>query len=145
MTVNQTTQNKNLRIPRSLFESIKSHAIDTFPNECCGFFFGSTDDAITLSEVQSVKNSKTGDQSRRFEIDPIDYMKAERYALENDLELLGIYHSHPNHPAIPSEHDLKQAFPDLSYIIISIKDGEFDDIRSWRLNEDKQFEEENII
>ena len=72
-------------------------------------------------------------------------MKAERFALENDLTLLGVYHSHPNHPAIPSEHDLKQAVPYFSYLIASIYDGKFKEITSWQLNEEsKQFKEEPI-
>lgn len=122
-------------------------AVDTFPNECCGFFYGkeTADGARQITEAQIVVNSKEGDQRRRFEISPLDYMKAERYALSNDLTLLGVYHSHPNHPAIPSVHDLAKALPYFSYIIISVMDGEINVLRSWRLNEEKgEFEEENV-
>ena len=58
-----------------------------------------------ITNILEVNNSKTGDKKRRFEISGKDYMQAEKFALENDFLLLGIYHSHPNHPAIPSEHD----------------------------------------
>jgi proteasome lid subunit RPN8/RPN11 len=62
-------------------------------------------------------------------------MKAEQYALLYDTTLIGVYHSHPQHPAIPSEHDLKQALPFFSYIIVSVLDGKSDNLFSWRLNE----------
>lgn len=126
-------------------KTMKNHAVGSFPNECCGFFFGSAGDIISVSIAQTAQNAKEGDQRRRFEINPLDYMNAEKYALEHKLDLLGIYHSHPNHPAIPSEHDLKQAVPNFSYIILSVMNGDFDHIRSWRLNEQNIFEEEIII
>ena len=120
---------------------------NAFPNECCGFLYGSRKDDIRHFELaRPVKNSKQGDQRRRFEISPFDYMKAEQYALLNNIELLGIYHTHPNHPAIPSIHDLKQAMPFFSYFIISVMDGKIAVLRSWRLNEAAaQFDEETIL
>lgn len=120
-------------------------AISTFPDECCGFLFGhEKDDIRTITAIQVVDNSKAGDKTRRFEISPLDYMKGEQYALENNLTLLGVYHSHPNHPAIPSEHDRVAAQPYFSYLIISVLNGKFSMLRSWRLTEEDQFEEEKI-
>ena len=78
-------------------------------------------------------------------MNPGDYMKAERYADEKGFKLLGIYHSHPNHPAKPSVHDLNQAFPFFSYIIVSVNDGKHDDITSWQLDNNGEFQEEKII
>jgi proteasome lid subunit RPN8/RPN11 len=122
------------------------HGRRIFPDECCGFLYGretgSGDRLIT--EAVAVDNSKAGDKRRRFEISPKDYLKGEQYAIEKDLLLLGIYHSHPNHPAIPSEHDRVAAQPYFSYIIISVMNGEVDHIRSWRLNAAEQFEEEKL-
>jgi proteasome lid subunit RPN8/RPN11 len=124
---------------------MRAHAEQDFPNECVGFFYGQdTAEGRTISLARPIINSKEGDQRRRFEVSPIDYMKAEQYALLNDLTLLGVYHSHPQHPAIPSEHDLLQALPFFSYVILSVMDGNMDHIRSWRLSEDGQFEEEFI-
>ena len=125
---------------------IKAEAVRTFPDECCGFLFGieEANGNRTISRIHVVDNAKPGDKRRRFEISPKDYMKAEKFSSENDLPLLGIYHSHPNHPAIPSEHDRVAAQPWFSYIIISVMQGQSDHIRSWRLNEASQFEEENI-
>jgi proteasome lid subunit RPN8/RPN11 len=94
--------------------------------------------------VLIVNNSKEGDKRRRFEISLKDYLNAERFADEQQLQLLGVYHSHPNHPAIPSEHDRVAAQPYFSYIIISVKENEIADIRSWQLNDNFQFEEEKI-
>lgn len=130
--------------PKAL-EQMFADALQTFPDECCGFFFGKEQgEERRVTEILVVNNSKEGDKRRRFVIAPKDYMNAEGYAEENDLQLLGIYHSHPNHPAIPSEHDRVAAQPYFSYIIISVMDTEIADIRSWQLNEESQFEEETI-
>ena len=115
----------------------------TFPDECCGFFFGTEKgDDRTLTQIIVVDNAKEGDKRRRFEISPRDYLNAEQWAEDKGLQLLGVYHSHPNHPAIPSEQDRLAAQPYFSYIILSIRDGAFDHLRSWTLNDDFQFEEE---
>jgi proteasome lid subunit RPN8/RPN11 len=124
---------------------IVQDAVDTFPDECCGFLYGHEDSAGRryITQARAVKNVKDGDKRRRFEISPHDYLEAEKYAEEQQLELLGVYHSHPNHPAIPSEHDRAAAQPFFSYLIISVNNKEPGAIRSWRLNDDWVFEEEN--
>src|SRR5436189_1791195 len=125
--------------------SMAADAINTFPDECCGFLFGTEKgNHRYISDILIVNNSKEGDKKRRFEISAKDYLKAEQYADQNDLQLLGVYHSHPNHPAIPSEHDRVAAQPYFSYIIISVKEKMIADIRSWQLNENFMFEEETI-
>jgi proteasome lid subunit RPN8/RPN11 len=124
---------------------IVQDAVDAFPDECCGFVFGHEDSngRRLITQARVVKNVKEGDKRRRFEIAPQDYLDAEKYAEEQQLELLGVYHSHPNHPAVPSEHDRAAAQPFFSYLIISVNDKIPGTIRSWRLNDDWQFEEEN--
>ena len=73
---------------------------------------------------------------------PSDYRVAEQTASELGGELLGFYHSHPDHPARPSETDLAQAWPNLTYIIIAVREGRPEDLRFWRLREDRSgFEE----
>ena len=134
-----------LNITPEALASMHSHAAETFPYECCGFFYGDDGDEREINIVLPVANSKEGDQRRRFEVSPLDYMKAERYALEHNTTLLGIYHSHPNHPAKPSVHDLKQAVPFFSYIIVSVMDGLVDNTTSWQLNESGEFDEEVIL
>ena len=123
---------------------MKAHALAVYPDECCGFLYGAeqTDRSRMITKILEVNNSKTGDKKRRFEISGKDYMLAEKFALENNILLLGIYHSHPNHPAIPSENDRVAALPYFSYVILSITPGTIDHIRSWQLNDLSQFEEE---
>ncbi|MEQ9422967.1 MAG: M67 family metallopeptidase [Cyclobacteriaceae bacterium] len=135
-----------LTINKDAYDEMTRHAEDTFPYECVGFFYGVDDGKKReVLVAREVKNVKKGDQRRRFEVDPYDYFHAEKFAEKNGLTLLGIYHSHPNHPAIPSEHDLKQAVPYFSYIIISVIDGKTDKVTSWQLNLDTdQFDEEAI-
>lgn len=126
-------------------ETIIRHAKNTFPNECCGFLYGKDSVIRSIEEAIPVKNSKEGDQRRRFEISPLDYVKAEQYAELNGTCFLGIYHSHPNHPAIASSTDLEKAMPYFSYVIVSIIEGYYDDVKSWRLKESEHvFEEEYV-
>lgn len=121
-------------------------AVQAFPDECCGFLFGEEDSEgnRSITDIQVVNNAKEGDKRRRFVIAPLDYMRAEQHAEENNLLLLGVYHSHPNHPAIPSEHDRVAAQPYFSYVIISVLEGKIGPVRSWRLNDEVQFEEETV-
>ena len=134
-----------LKLSKESQEGMQKHAEATYPYECCGFFYGSNGDVREIGEIKEVTNSKEGDQRRRFEVSPLDYMGAEKYALESGQELLGIYHSHPDHPAIPSEHDLKQAVPFFSYIILAVKQGTLEDTKSWQLNDENEFEQEQIL
>ncbi len=120
-------------------------AIKHFPNECCGFFFGHEDNGRFVEQALPVSNSKEGDQKRRFSISPLDYMAAEKHALAQGVKLLGIYHSHPLHPAWPSIHDRVQAMPWFSYIILSVNAKEVTRINSFQLNNDRLFEPETII
>ncbi|WNJ18826.1 M67 family metallopeptidase [Pontibacter sp. G13] len=131
-----------IQIEDAVLQRMIEHAEADFPNECCGFVLGKEGVPRALTHMRAVPNDQAGDQRRRFLISPLDYMKAEKYAIEQGLDLLGVYHSHPNHPAIASIHDHKQAAPFFSYLILSIQDGKFDHIRSWRLDDDGLFSEE---
>ena len=134
-----------LTINKDALDEMTAHAEETFPNECVGFFYGVEGENREVLVAREVQNAKEGDQRRRFEVDPHDYLYAEKFAEKNGLTLLGIYHSHPNHPAKPSSHDLKQAVPYFSYIILSVMEGKTDDVTSWQLNvETEVFDEEKI-
>jgi proteasome lid subunit RPN8/RPN11 len=126
-------------LTKNVENRIYEHAKSTYPDECCGFLFGTDDDERRITLALEVPNSKKGDKRRRFEISPQDYLRAEQYALRHNLTLLGIYHSHPDHPARPSQHDLRQAMPFFSYIIVAVQAGEIENITSWQLNEEGQF------
>ena len=134
-----------LQLTETALNLIQEHATEIYPDECCGFLYGHETEVRLVQEAVPVINSKDGDKRRRFEISPVDYMRAEKYALENNTTLLGVYHSHPDHPAQPSEHDLNQAVPYFSYIIVSVREGKVADLTSWQLSDAEQFEEENII
>ena len=112
--------------------------------ECCGFLFGyeSLEDRYVTKTMVAENVAKN--KIDRFEISPLEYLNAERFADQNDLKLVGIYHTHLDHPATPSESDTRSAYPDLSYVIVSVTNQKFKDIRSWRLNSSASFEEELI-
>lgn len=124
-----------VQLDTAVFEQIKAQGEDGFPDEICGFLYGYDREVREIITAKPVVNSKEGDQRRRFEISPLDYIRAEQFALEKGFDLLGVYHTHPNHPAIPSEHDLRQAMPHFSYIILSVKESTAAEMRSWRIDD----------
>lgn len=116
-----------------------------FPNEGCGFLYGKEEGSVRqITAFRAVSNTQPGDKRKRFLISPKDYVEAERHAATIGLDLIGIYHSHPNHPAIASETDRQSAQPFFSYVIVSIRNGKFADIRSWQLDDERRFYEEEI-
>lgn len=135
---------KRIAIEASAIDSMKRHAHKTFPEECCGFMFGADSSERLITQTREANNIKTENRERRFEVDPLDYLNAEKYADASELDLIGIYHSHPNHPAIPSEHDRKQAVGYFSYVIVSVNKDEVVDIKSWQLDDSEKFIEEEI-
>ena len=131
--------------PKAL-QAMTDHAEAAFPNECCGFFYGSEDGSVrSVTTSTEVINSKEGDQRRRFAISDMAYLRAERHAAKEGLTLLGVYHSHPLHPAIPSEYDLAVALPYFSYIIVSVQPEGTAHVRSWQLDDSRHFGEEHIV
>ncbi|MCS6935356.1 MAG: M67 family metallopeptidase [Chitinophagales bacterium] len=135
-----------LYLPSHIQEQLAVDAVRTYPDECCGFLLGTEQShARTVTEIIAVHNAREGDKRRRYEIHPDDYRRAEKYADVKGLQLLGIYHSHPDHPSVPSEHDRAVAFPYFSYVILSVRQGEVVSVQSWRLNDNRHFDEEPVI
>ena len=133
-------------IEPSALNTMVKHLESTYPSEGCGFLFGyETSKYRKISLARPVNNSKQGDQSRRYVIDPRDYLAAEKYAMVHQIGLVGIYHSHPDYPAGPSTYDLEQAVPYFSYVILSILKGVQGDITSWQLNESGRLIAEDLI
>ena len=129
-------------IDKDIMTRIKSHLESAYPHEACGFLLGTNTQHIrSISHLIEVENLSTENQRRRFVIDPLDYLKAERFAEKEGLTIIGIYHSHPDHPAIPSVHDLEYAQPFFSYFIHSITSGKMTDTKSYRLLHGKFIEE----
>ena len=131
-----------LTITPGVDTAIRRHGVETYPNECCGALYGSNG---VVSDVFALPNVTEEGPRRRFRISDKDYMKTERRASELGAELLGFYHSHPDHPARPSQYDLDHAFPTFSYIIVSVRGGTPEDMTSWRLRDDRSaFDPEDL-
>ncbi|NPA54512.1 MAG: M67 family metallopeptidase [Aquificae bacterium] len=135
-----------LKIKKEAVKEIKKQAEEGYPYEICGFMLGNIDfenNVRECTEVFQVENQNKERANDRFEIDPKDYLKVEKYADEKGLMIVGIYHSHPDHPDRPSQTDLMFAQPDMSYIIVSVEKGKTKSWRSWEL-EEKNFKEEKV-
>jgi proteasome lid subunit RPN8/RPN11 len=127
---------------RQVDDAIRQHGIEAYPNECCGALLGR--DGV-VSSAFGLPNTTEEGPRRRFLVRPQDYRDAERRASELGLELLGFYHTHPDHPARPSQYDLDHAWPSFSYVILSVQAGVPKDMTSWRLQEDRSaFAEETL-
>jgi len=131
-----------IRLTSGVDSAIRAHGRETFPHECCGAMLGS--DGV-VREAFALPNTTEEGPRRRFLVRPDDYRVAEKRAREAGFDLLGFYHSHPDHPAKPSQYDLDHAWPSFSYVIISVMAGEDKHLTSWRLKDDRSaFEEEQI-
>jgi proteasome lid subunit RPN8/RPN11 len=132
-----------LTITAPVDAAIRAHGAETYPNECCGALIG-RDGVVT--EVYGLPNTTEEGPRRRFMVQPGDYREAEKRASASGGELLGFYHSHPDHPARPSQYDLDHAWPFFSYIIVAVRAGVPEDMTSWRLKDDRSaFDPEELI
>ncbi len=125
---------------------LRDHARAEYPHECCGALLGHEEGNTRIVEqVIRLANERTEERERRFYLSPQQVLMAERRARELGLLLLGFYHSHPDHPAVPSEYDREHALPYYSYPILSVMQGAPAELRSWRLREDRSGYEEEAI
>ena len=134
-------------VKQSCQDEMNAHAEETFPEECCGTMLGREleDGSREIVKIIRVENTKGENRERRFLIDPRALLNAERRAKDEGLDVLGIYHSHPDHPSQASEFDRVHAMPFWSYLIISCMQGKTASIQSWRLKEDRSaFDEEEL-
>ena len=125
---------KALIVSDNIIMHIENHGCETYPDECCGALIG-TDNVVT--ECLSLPNATKDGTRRRFLVRPDDYREAERHAMQCGHDLIGFYHSHPDHQARPSQYDLDHAWPVFAYVIISVEKGEPAAITAWRLREDR--------
>ncbi|HEY0319957.1 MAG TPA: M67 family metallopeptidase [Pyrinomonadaceae bacterium] len=126
---------------------MRAHGERDYPHECCGLLIGSfKEDYKEVSEVYPISNAREEEAKRnRFLIRPEELMRGERYARERSLDVVGFYHSHPDHPAAPSAYDLEHAWPSYSYIIVSVREGIAGNLFSWEMLTDRSsFAEEQI-
>jgi proteasome lid subunit RPN8/RPN11 len=131
-----------LTITSGVDAAIRIHGQQTYPHECCGALVGR---AGHVSAIVALPNTTDEGPRRRFMVRPSDYQLAERRAAELGGELLGFYHSHPDHPARPSQYDLDHAWPTFAYIIVAVADGAARDMTVWYLQEDRsRFDEGSL-
>jgi proteasome lid subunit RPN8/RPN11 len=124
-----------IRIEAAPWASMRAHAQQTYPNECCGAMLGSAADGVKqVREILPLENAFEGAQAARYELRPEDLLAADRAARERRMELIGIYHSHPDCDAYFSQTDLKNSCPWYSFVVLSIRHGEFHHANSWLPN-----------
>src|SRR5688572_13030762 len=130
--------NRLVITPRHL-QTIGRHAAMSYPEECCGVLIGKPQASTTMVErVLSVGNERDESRHNRFLISPSTVLAAHKEARALGLEIVGYYHSHPDHPARPSDFDREHAWPGVSYLIVSVQSGKVADARSWRLSDDRK-------
>ena len=132
-----------LVVPSRLLEQMNAHVEKAYPEEGAGFLIGEESE---VREILALSNSREdGARHNRFLFTPEDYLQAEMKADELGLSLIGVFHSHPDSPNIPSEYDREWAQPFFSYIITRVDQGKAVNSRSWKLVEDRsRYEEEEI-
>jgi proteasome lid subunit RPN8/RPN11 len=135
-----------LRIGAGEVEHIHDHAREAYPEECAGALVGmDTGEMKVVVDVWRAQNTHEEDRGRRFLIEPLQIKEFEERVQERDMDLLGFYHSHPDHPAEPSEYDREHAWPYYSYVIASVGEAEVNYMRSWVLKDDRSgYDEEPI-
>jgi proteasome lid subunit RPN8/RPN11 len=140
-----------LWISKDLAEKIRRHGAETYPHECCGALLGLDHDLPAGMDAQAgardaprevlalfpLLNRRDDSPRNRFSVTGDDVRAAEKAARERKLQVIGWYHSHPDHPALPSEYDREHAWPWYSYIIVSVHGGALQEMTSWRLADDR--------
>jgi proteasome lid subunit RPN8/RPN11 len=126
---------------------IHDHAREAYPEECAGALVGmDTGEMKVVVDVWRAENTHDEERSRRFLIEPLKIKEFEERAAERDMDVLGFYHSHPDHPAEPSEYDREHAWPVYSYVIASVGEDGVTEMRSWVLKDDRSgYEEEQLV
>jgi len=132
-------ENFQLWMSHDVAERIRHHGAETFPYECCGALLGrDSEESREVLELFPLVNRRDDSPRNRFAVTADDVREAEKAASAHGLDVIGWYHSHPDHPARPSEFDREHAWPWYSYVIVSVMAGKPADMTSWRLNDDRQ-------
>jgi len=124
-----------VKIRRPAFEEIQAHGAEGYPNEICGIMLGAQGDR-TVTEVRRARNIIVDRSRDRYEIDPLDHIRIQREADAAGLDIIGYYHSHPDHPARASVFDTERAWAGYVYVIVSIENGKPVDANAFVADED---------
>ena len=140
-----------LKIPKTEYEALRKHGEETYPGECCGVLLG-TMDGTTRTVAQAVRctNTRQDRAGDRYHIDPAELVRVQREGRQRGLDIVGFYHSHPDHPAQWSQTDLAEAhWIGCSYMITKIEKGRATDTNSFELagdmEESKRFVDEKVV
>jgi len=127
--------------------AIRQHGEADYPHEACGLLGGMLDgDRGVVVQLVPLANQRTDAARNRYLIDPEAFRRAQARLDRDELEVLGVYHSHPDHPPEPSAFDREHAWPRLSYVIVGVARGRAGEVKSWRLSDDRAgFAQEPII
>ena len=114
-----------LRLPQSVYTSLRQHGEETYPHECCGVLLGQMDDDVrTVTSIARAGNTRTDSAHNRYNIDPKELIRIQREGRQRGEDIIGFYHSHPDHPAQWSSTDLAEAhWFGCSYVITSVEKG----------------------
>jgi proteasome lid subunit RPN8/RPN11 len=135
-----------LKIPKPILSAIWDHAEHHYPNESAGVILGQVEADFRIAEatIPLKNNFRQDSRHNRYLIRPEDMLEVEQSAEKLGLDVIGVFHSHPDHPAKPSDYDREWALPWYSYLITSIRRGNVINSRSWRLSDKRQFSEEEL-
>ncbi len=123
-----------IHIEESPWRNMIAHAEATYPDECCGVMLGSVDEMKIVRQAVALDNVAEGSQRARYELAPEDLIRADREARTHGMDLVGIYHSHPDCDAYFSQTDLKNSCPWYSFVVLSIQNGHFHHANSFLPN-----------
>ncbi|NET01330.1 MAG: M67 family metallopeptidase [Sphaerospermopsis sp. SIO1G2] len=144
-----------IQLTQNHLKIIKNHAQKTYPEECCGLILGHINNnikkVIEIIPTENVWNTEaqtftteTHSKNRRYAIAPQVMLQTQKFARDRNLNIIGIFHSHPNYPATPSEWDRIYAWPEYSYMIVTVENSKAGEINSFSLDENHQFQPEII-
>lgn len=138
--------------------TIRTHAERTYPEECCGLLLGEitatgkrvvevweTENAWSPETAEDLSALNSLTKERRYVIHPKELLRAQKQGRDRQLTIIGIYHSHPDHPAIPSECDRQYAWAEYSYIIVAVEQGQATHLTNWSLDETHHFQPETLV
>mgnify|MGYP001559694678 CR=1 FL=1 len=133
-----------LTLRRAELERLHAHAIEGYPHEVVGILAGSRD-TYHVSKVVSLTNERADSPANRYHVSAMVLFRAEQAIEAEGLEVVGYYHSHPDHPSRYSDFDRDHALPAMSYLIVSVLSGQVATMQSWRLRDDRSSMDEESI
>ena len=137
--------NRVLSLRETERRKLAAWAVEAYPHEACGLMLGRRGErGVEVVEVRRARNLNVTRARDRYDLDPVDYLAAEEAAAARGVELVGVWHTHPDHPARPSATDRSLAWAGWSYVIAAVTASGVTDLRSWRLDDGPDFEEEVI-